>query len=124
MELSIKDFYFLNSFENLGSYKIDDYVNDKLDLFVLKINANEFDYENLKDNTFYADDAFGIFVGYELEISAQDRRLPNNEFRSMIKQRIKYEWLNVLSIMSFKEFEQEVKDVFDSFGQEYRISFA
>lgn len=50
MELSIKDFDFLDSFEHLESYEIDDFGKNKLDLFVLKINANEFDYENLKDN--------------------------------------------------------------------------
>lgn len=36
---------------------------------------------------------------------------------------VKYEWLNLLSIMTYREFEQEVKRVFDSFRQEYMISF-
>ena len=49
---------------------------------------------------------------------------PELNLIEILWRKVKYEWLNLLSIMSFKEFEQEVKDVFDSFGQEYRISFA
>ncbi|PJE78667.1 hypothetical protein CI610_02389 [invertebrate metagenome] len=37
--------------------------------------------------------------------------------------KVKYEWLNLLAIMDFKEFEREVIRVFKSFGQEYMISF-
>lgn len=50
MELSIKDFDFLDSFDHLESYTLDEYEKNKLDLFILKINANEFDYSSLKDN--------------------------------------------------------------------------
>ena len=35
----------------------------------------------------------------------------------------KYEWINILSIMNFKNFEQEVKRVFDAVGQEYMIAY-
>ncbi|MDB2384674.1 transposase [Endozoicomonas sp.] len=37
--------------------------------------------------------------------------------------KVKYEWLNLLSIINFKAFGQEVKRTFDVFGQEYRTSF-
>lgn len=50
MELSIKDFDFLDSFDHLGSQQLDDHGKNKLDLFILKINANEFDYVTLKEN--------------------------------------------------------------------------
>ncbi|MGI2028492.1 hypothetical protein [Endozoicomonas acroporae] len=38
--------------------------------------------------------------------------------------KVKYKWLNLLSIKSFAEFEKEVERVFASFGEEYMISFA
>lgn len=50
MELSIKDFDFLDSFEHLGTNILDQHEKNKIDLFVLKINANEFDYVTLKEN--------------------------------------------------------------------------
>lgn len=37
---------------------------------------------------FGVDDAFGIFIGYEIEISDDDRMLPNEEFRNLIKQKV------------------------------------
>ena len=48
---------------------------------------------------------------------------PELNLIEILWRKVKYEWLNLLSIMDFKEFEQEVKRVFDSFGQEYRITF-
>tara|TARA_R110002095_G_scaffold215711_3_gene210705 strand:+ start:5401 stop:6309 length:909 start_codon:yes stop_codon:yes gene_type:complete len=50
MDLSINDFDFLDGFEHLDSYFIDEYNMNKLDLFVLKINSNEFNYSTLKDS--------------------------------------------------------------------------
>lgn len=50
MELSIKDFDFLDSFEHLGTNILDQHQKNRIDLFVLKINANEFDYISLKEN--------------------------------------------------------------------------
>jgi hypothetical protein len=41
------------------------------------------------DSTFEIDDAFGIFIGYELTIDEDDKKLPNNEFREKIKRKIK-----------------------------------
>jgi hypothetical protein len=49
MNLSIQDFDFLNAFDNFGSFEIDKYGKNKLELFVLKINSNEFDLSSLKD---------------------------------------------------------------------------
>jgi len=50
MELSIRDEDFLNSFDHLGGYPLDEHGKNKLDLFVLKINSNEFDYRYLIEN--------------------------------------------------------------------------
>ncbi len=50
MELSINDFDFLDSFEHLGSHVLDQNGKNNLDLFILKINANEFDYISLREN--------------------------------------------------------------------------
>jgi hypothetical protein len=50
MELSIGDYKFLDSFDKLNEYKIDDYGKYKMHLFVLKVNANEFDYDLLISN--------------------------------------------------------------------------
>lgn len=41
-----------------------------------------------RDNDFDVDDAFGIFVGYEINILDEDRKLDNNVFRSKIKKEI------------------------------------
>ena len=49
---------------------------------------------------------------------------PELNLIEILWQKAKYEWINILSIMNFKSFEQEVKRVFDSVGQEYIISFA
>lgn len=50
MELSIKDFDFLDSFDHIGTHILDQHEKNKLDLFILKINSNEFDYVYLKEN--------------------------------------------------------------------------
>lgn len=50
MELSIQDFDFLDAFDNLGSFTIDKHGKNKLELFVLKINANEFNMHGLRES--------------------------------------------------------------------------
>ncbi|WGK81960.1 DUF1837 domain-containing protein [Vibrio aestuarianus] len=50
MELSISDFEFLDSFEHLGDYHLDSSKKNRLNLFSLRINANEFDYQSLQEN--------------------------------------------------------------------------
>jgi hypothetical protein len=49
MNLSIQDFEFLDAFDNLGSFTIDEHGKNKLDLFVLNINANEFNLKRLEE---------------------------------------------------------------------------
>lgn len=49
MKLSIQDFEFLDAFDNLGSFIIDEHGKNKLDLFVLNINANEFNLKRLEE---------------------------------------------------------------------------
>lgn len=47
MELSLQGNDFLGSFDPLWSVKLDKYGKNCLDLFILKINSNEFDYDLL-----------------------------------------------------------------------------
>lgn len=47
MKLSLKDSDFLASFELLWSEDLDKYKKNKLNLFILKINSNEFDFDLL-----------------------------------------------------------------------------
>lgn len=48
MDLCFNDSGFLDAFTNVSSFEVDSNGKTKLDLFVLNINANEFDYEELK----------------------------------------------------------------------------
>ena len=41
-----------------------------------------------KDDYFRVDDAFGIFIGYEISITASDKKLPNDECREKIKKAV------------------------------------
>lgn len=47
MELSITNNDFLDAFDEIGSFYIGKYKKNKLNLFVLKTNANEFNYDYL-----------------------------------------------------------------------------
>lgn len=47
---------------------------------------------------------------------------PELNLIEILWRKVKYEWLNLLAIMDFEAFEQEVIRVFESFGQEYMIS--
>lgn len=49
MELSLKASDFLSSFDLLWTKELDKYQKNKLNLFILKINSNEFDYDLLID---------------------------------------------------------------------------
>jgi len=44
-----------------------------------------------RESKFEVDDAFGIFIGYEISIDESDRWLPNSEFRKKIQAKIKAE---------------------------------
>ena len=41
-----------------------------------------------ENQRFYVDDAFGIFVGFEIEVSEDEKELPNSKFRELIHKRI------------------------------------
>ena len=49
MELSLKESDFLGSFDLIWSKSLDQHEKNKLNLFMLKINSNEFDYDLLVD---------------------------------------------------------------------------
>lgn len=49
MEISITDQAFLNAFDHLNSYQLDEHKKNFLDLFIIKTNANEFDLNHLQN---------------------------------------------------------------------------
>ncbi len=55
-----------------------------------------------KNRNFEVDDAFGIFVGYEINILDDDKKLSNQDFREKIKQQIKEEVQNKLQYIQSK----------------------
>ena len=63
-------------------------------------------------------------IGKKLIVCFLPTYSPELNLIEILWRKVKYEWLNLLTIMSYKEFKQEVNRVFGSFGQEYTISFA
>lgn len=49
MNISLENTDFLNSFDLLLETTIDKHQRDRLNLYALKINANEFNYNNLQE---------------------------------------------------------------------------
>lgn len=43
------------------------------------------------NSSYHVDDAFGVFIGYEISITDDERKLDNTEFRNLIHTRIKQE---------------------------------
>lgn len=41
-----------------------------------------------ENQNFYVDDAFGIFIGFEIEVTDDERCMPNSEFRKLIHKKI------------------------------------
>lgn len=44
-----------------------------------------------KDSNFEVDDAFGIFVGFQIQITTEDKKMPNDMFRNKIKEQVEFE---------------------------------
>lgn len=59
------------------------------------------------NSSFYVDDAFGIFVGFEISVSDTERALKNSEFRELIYDRI---------ISNVNECKNDIRDKIISFG--------
>lgn len=72
-------------------------ISDNLTKESFTSNEQQF-IENLiypkKTNEFEVDDAFGIFIGFQISLSNEDKRLGNDAFRSMIKKKIDVEVKN------------------------------
>ena len=68
-----------------------------------------------RENNFNVDDAFGIFIAYELTINDADKRLPNDEFRDMISQKICAEVAE-----KFEHIENKITD-YKLFGHNFYI---
>jgi len=61
-----------------------------------------------KDSDFEVDDAFGIFVGYEIEISEEDKKLSNEDFRKKIQEQVKNQVKDKITHITKKIKEYEL----------------
>lgn len=55
-----------------------------------------------KEDETYLDYSFGIFLGFDIEISDEERKLNNSDFRSKIREKIKYEVLAAKSSLNYQ----------------------
>ena len=53
-----------------------------------------------KDSFFRVDDAFGVFVGYQINIDNIDKKMPNDQFVEQVKQQIINEIEQVVSLIT------------------------
>ncbi|NTW89699.1 MAG: DUF1837 domain-containing protein [Candidatus Moranbacteria bacterium] len=60
------------------------------------------------DSEFEVDDAFGIFVGYDIQISEDEKKLPNFDFRRLIEEKIIKEVENKIPHISKKINEYDL----------------
>ena len=68
-----------------------------------------------RENSFEVDDAFGIFIAYEITIDDNDKRLSNSEFRKKLQLQIKEEISNRL-----QHIEKKI-DEYKLFGHKFYI---
>ncbi|MGI2215234.1 Hachiman antiphage defense system protein HamA [Shewanella oncorhynchi] len=61
-----------------------------------------------RDSDFDVDDAFGIFIGYEITVSDADKKLSNSDFREKIKNDIKNEVKNKFEHITKKIEEHQL----------------
>ena len=88
-----------------------DLVNSQL----IKEVYNEHQYRKLKsilipsakEEKTYLDYSFGIFLGFDAKITAEEMNLPNGKFRKKIKERIKEEVLAVIDSLNFQIKKKE-----------------
>lgn len=69
-------------------------INDEIEKETFSEEEKEFIEKLVYPNpvgNFEVDDAFGVFVGYDMEITEDDKKLSNSEFRKQIQERIKKE---------------------------------
>lgn len=91
--------------DNAGKLSFEvDLVNSQL----IKEVFDENQYEIVKkilvpsarEDENYLDYSFGIFLGYDVSISDEDKKLSNSDFRSKIREQIKTEIQNVVSSLN------------------------
>lgn len=62
----------------------EDFTEEEKDLIVALVYPKS-------SNDFTVDDAFGIFIGYEVSITDEEKVLPNDQFRNLVENKIKKE---------------------------------
>lgn len=55
-----------------------------------------------REDQIYLDYSFGIFLGFDIEISAEERKLTNSIFRSTIREKIKNEILKAKASINYQ----------------------
>lgn len=108
-------------------------ISDHLEKETFTLDEKEFIEKIIyptRDSSYDVDDAFGIFIGYEITISAEDQKLSNEQFRRNLKSQIEAEvrgkFTHILKkieefklhghnfylyIMPFTELDQARKDI-------------
>jgi len=61
-----------------------------------------------KDNSFEVDDAFGIFIGYELKTDDLDKSLPSDQFRENVRNKVSAEIENRIDHIKNKILEYDL----------------
>lgn len=80
-------------------------INDEIEKETFSREEKEFIEKIVypsSDSEFEVDDAFGIFIGYEIIITDKNKKLPNTDFRNKIQQKIKKEVESSFSHISQK----------------------
>lgn len=86
--------------KNLISDNLEKEFDEDEELFLTKLVYPS------SDSGFYVDDAFGIFIGYEITISKEEKQLDNLEFRKVLKEKIIDEIDNKIETIN-KKIEQK-----------------
>lgn len=55
-----------------------------------------------KEDSIYLDYSFGIFIGYEIEVTPKEMKLPNSEFRKVIRNKSKQAIEDVIESFNFQ----------------------
>ena len=62
-----------------------------------------------KSRTFDVDDAFGIFIGFQVDVSNEEKKMPTEEFRKIIKSRVANEVNNCITNIRQKIIEHKLQ---------------
>lgn len=85
VQLSIPDDSFLDSFDYLGGFDADSYGKTRLNLYMLKINANEFNYSLLAENLLEPVISFSVSREVQKEYANRPHALTKKATRHFVE---------------------------------------